>query len=79
MHPITQLTIFKLLIVQHCIITVCSFHRSKLNKSMIYEIFNSHIVLNSFTEKLALSQNGDSSEDRKQAYVNAELFAYRPF
>lgn len=67
MHPITQLIIFKLLIVPHRIIILSSFQKNKHKQNLIYEIFNSYILLNSFTEKLAFSGNGEGILRRQKA------------
>lgn len=75
MHPIIQAIIIKLLIVQSHTIIRSSLQKTKHNWNVIYEIFNSYILFNSFTEKLVfLREMREVSEDREQAYLNPWIY-----
>lgn len=67
--------ISKLLIVQSHTIILFSLQKTTHNWNLIYEIFNSCILFNCFTEQLVFLRKGrEVSEDIEEAYLNPRVY-----
>lgn len=67
--------ISKLLFAQSHTITLSSLQNTKHSWNLIYEIFNSYILFNCFTEQLVFLRKGrEVSEDIKEAYLNPRVY-----